>query len=439
MAAKDFFLGKRIAVVGIGPHGEMIPDIRFLVRSNALVSVYDMRAEARLVDYSVELRELGLANWAAGSVPADDLLDMDLIILSHEYPRDSSFLHDVIRKGVAIEYPETLFVKLAPPVTVAAVMGSCGKATVTSILSAMLEESSAGKNGKSYVVDPESEDGMLSHLKQMRSGDVVVMRIVESMMPEIADLGWSPHTAVFTTVPPKGSFKDAPFEILAHQTYGNHVVGSDKVIDALRAASVQPKAKMLRTKPALVPEEWGWKARSIHERENAALALQAARLFKVSDETARAALLKWKPLKGRLEPVKKVKNVEFINDAASRVPDSTQAAMEVLSADRNLIVIVGGADSGADPGNLIAAAVERAHTLIVMPGSGTLRARPILRTVVEKLEVISVPSVEEAVRSAMDHARKGDKVLYSPAFEAGGVDGSRRERGEKFVRAVRAL
>jgi hypothetical protein len=42
---------------------------------------------------------------------------MDLIILSHEYPRESSFLKNAKEKNIPIEYPETLFFKLAPPVT----------------------------------------------------------------------------------------------------------------------------------------------------------------------------------------------------------------------------------------------------------------------------------------------------------------------------------
>jgi len=78
-----------------------------------------------------------------------------------------------------------------------------------------------------------------------------------------------------------------------------------------------------------------------HNRENAALALQAARLFKVSDEDARKILKDWKPLKGRLEPVKKVKNVEFYNDTASVSPDSTIAGIRTLSDNRNLVLIMG--------------------------------------------------------------------------------------------------
>jgi UDP-N-acetylmuramoylalanine--D-glutamate ligase len=143
-------------------------------------------------------------------------------------------------------------------------------------------------------------------------------------------------------------------------------------------------------------------------------------------------------LKGRLEPVKKVKNVEFYNDTASMSPEATISGLASLSHDRNMVLIAGGADRGADYREFYLALSQYAHTLIVVPGSGTLRERASLRRI-DKTEVISVPSIEEAARSALDHARKGDRVLFSPAFAAAGIDSSRLERGERFVRAVRAL
>jgi len=78
------------------------------------------------------------------------------------------------------------------------------------------------------------------------------------------------------------------------------------------------------------------------------------------------------------------------------------------------------------------------HTVILLPGSGTLVERKSIQKISD-LEVKSAPSIDEAVRSALESANKGDIVLFSPGFEAVGIDGSRKERGERFVRAVRSL
>ncbi len=439
MSARDFFLGKRIAVVGLGPHGEMIADIKYLVKLNALVSVYDLRSEGRLGEHMTAVRALGLANFLAGEVPAEDLLDMDLIILSPEYSRHSSFLAEARKKNLDIVYPETLFLKLAPPVNVIGIMGACGKSTVISMLAPMLEAAHR-LEGREHclVIDPEDGHGVLAQLKTLKNGDTVVMRLTTTIMPEIHALKWSPQTAVFTTIPSGVSFKDNPFEILDFQTYNNHVVSTDAVIDAIRNEGPRLKAKMLRTKIDLLPTEWLPKSRGLHDREDAALAIQTARIFKVSDEIIQPILEKWKPLRGRLEPLKKIRGVEFWNDTASVSPQATVAALATLASNKDVVVILGGAANGGDYRELYAALAVYAHTAIVLPGSGTLTERQALRNL-EGVEVISVPSIEEAVRTAMEHARKGDKILFSPAFAAGGLDGSRAERGERFLRAVRSL
>jgi UDP-N-acetylmuramoylalanine--D-glutamate ligase len=443
MNTRNSFQAKRIAIIGLGPHGEMVADVKFLIKSNALVSVYDLRSEARLKNHIVFLRSVGLANYVCGSVPPDDLLDMDLIILSHEYPRESSFLKSAREKGIPIEYPETLFFRMAPPVTVVGIMGACGKATVMSVLSPLLDMAcEADGTQNMFSLDPESGDGIITALKKIKAGDIALIRIVEPMMRELHDMRLSPHVAVFTTVPPKGSYASSPFEILSYQTYNNFIVASDEVIDAIHLYKFQPKAKMLRTKASLVPAGWTFGTGEAglwgHDKDNVALALQVARLFKVPDEVSQTILEKWKPLKGRIELVKKIKNIEFYNDTASVSPASTIVAIDSLAKERDLVLIVGGADAGEDYRELYAVLPKHVHALVLLPGSGTLKERKALGEL-EHVEVLSAPSIEEAVRMARDKARPGDKVLFSPGFAAGGMESSRKERGEAFVRAVRSL
>lgn len=443
MSSKDYFAGKRVAVVGLGADGQTAAEAKYLVKARAMVSVYDMRSEGRVGADMAFLRSLGLAGHSTGSVPAEDLADADLIILSQEYGRDAVFLEPAKAAGVPIERPETLFLKLAPPITVAAVMGPFGKASTASMLYPMLEAAWAGASQSVFMLDPETGDGILPALKKMKNGDAAVLRLSGAVMPEVAALDWSPYIAVFTAEPQAGSFARSPFEILERQTYNNAVIGSDAVIDAVRHSGVRSKARMLRTKASQVPEGWLRRGRGQHDLENAALALQAAGAFKVPESAARDALEAWKPLYARLEPVKKIRGVEFVNDAASVSPGSVEAAMKALvgtgeGENRKLVVIIGGADGGSDYSGLHASLPKYAHTVVTVPGSGTLKERRAIRAH-DGLAVISAPSLEEAVRSAMDAARKGDAVLYSPGFPPGGIDQSRRARGERFVRAVRGL
>ncbi len=445
MTQRDYFKGKRIAVIGLGAHGEMVEDVKYLIKSGAWVSIYDLKSEARLKTHLIFLRSIGLANYVCGSIPAEDLLDMDMIILSHEYPRDSSFLkavyahNSISEKKIPVEYPETLFFRLAPPVTLVGVMGNCGKSTIISMLEQLLKKvCEEYENQGLFTINPESEDGILVHLKKIKNGDIVLMRIVENILPELAGMRISPHVAIFTTIPSKNSYVKSPFEILAYQTYNNFIIASDEVIDATRLSKFQPRAKMLRTKPTLILDDWGFQGRGPHDRYNASLALEAARLFKVDDDVARHVLGSWKTLKGRLELVKKVKNIEFYNDTMSTAPDATLVGITALSQSRNVILIFGGAEVDHEYRVLYAELPRYVHTVISIPGSGTIRQRFSLQQI-EGLTVLSKSSIEEAVQTAFEHAQKGDRVLFSPGFDAGGVDGAKIERGEKFVRAVRGL
>jgi len=148
-------------------------------------------------------------------------------------------------------------------------MGSCGKATVISMLHPMVEEACAiavrkGNEGNQqcFVADPESGEGILAHLKKIRNGDILIMRIEEHMMRELENVRISPHVAIYTSQLSRFSYNDSPFDILKYQTYNNFIIGSDEIIDSTRLYKFQTKAKMLRTKASLIPDSWEFTGRS---------------------------------------------------------------------------------------------------------------------------------------------------------------------------------
>ncbi|MFA6459180.1 MAG: cyanophycin synthetase [Candidatus Paceibacterota bacterium] len=444
MTSRNYFKGKRVTLVGLGPHGEMVEDAKFLIKAGSLLSVYDLRSEARLKSHLIFLRSIGLANYVCSSIPADDLLDSDLIILSHEYPRTSTFLEKARAKGIPIEYPETLFFKLAPPLTVVGVIGAVGKTSVVSLLAPMLEiackeqESQNGNNEQNlFVADPDRGDGILTFLKKAKNGDILLIKIVSSMLPEFHGMRMSPHVAIFASLPHPMSYGKSPFEILEYQTYNNFLVAGDDIIDMTRSYDFKPRAKMLRTKPSIIPPIWEVNVHS-HERMNIALALQAARLFRVTDEQVKDVVEEWRPGKGNMELVKKIKGVEFYNDTSSTLPESTVKALKTLAKDRNITLICGGSDTGLDYAECVKVIPEHVHTLILVPGSGTIKYRSMLQNL-QNIKVLSAPGIEEAVRLAKENSVSGNIVLFSPGFAAQGLDPSEKARGERFVRAVRSL
>jgi UDP-N-acetylmuramoylalanine--D-glutamate ligase len=442
MTSRDYFKNKMVAVIGLGHNGEMVEDVKFLIKAGALVSVYDLKSEARLKNHLVFLRTIGLANYVCGSVPEEDLQDMDIIVLSHEYDRDANFLRSLknATKKIMVEYPETLFFKQAPAVTVVGVIGECGKSSLMSMIQPLFKSACSLRDSQNFfVIDSESNDGILTHLKKIRSGDIVLIKMTNTTSKELFEMRISPHVAVYSRLPSENSFQKSPFEILAYQTYNNFIVASDDIVDMTHSLKTQPKAKMLRTKTTIIPTDWGIGQKYYpHERENMALAFQTGKLFRVDEDAIQDILTKWKSPKGRMEFIKKIKNVEYYNDGMSVLPTSTELAIKTLSRDRNIVLIFGGAKSDGYYGPLYEVLPNYVHTIVLLPGSGTIVERKAIEKI-QNINIKSAPSIEEAVLIAKESANKGDIVLFSPGFEAVGIDGSRKERGEKFIRIVRGL
>ncbi|MEK7095396.1 MAG: hypothetical protein AAB917_01935 [Patescibacteria group bacterium] len=428
MNYKDYFREKdrpkNIAVVGLGLHGEMVADIKFLLRLGAYVSLFDVRSERRLAKFLPSLKEAGLVNMSLGKVSAHDLLDADLIILSPEISRKAVFLKKAVAKGTPVEFPDVLFLKLAPPITLIGVMGACGKSTVCHMIYGVLKKSFAEYENQGFnFIDPDSTNGTLTHLKKIKTGDIILSRIPENMMEEYTSARISPHVAVITslTLSAISNMQDA-FDILKHQTYNNFIVAPDRVVDAIKKQKdFTPKAKMLRT-----------------HAHNKALALQATELFKVTSEVAQYSIDNFSGLKGRQEIIKKIGGVEFYNDATSITPASTLFALKNLSLNKNIILIFGGAYTGHDYRELVRDIPLYAKVAILLPGSGSLGFRESLERLMD-ITYLRAPDLEEAVILAKENAKKGDRVLFSPGCEAIGVDASRKDRAERFVKAVRSL
>ena len=455
MTPKEFFKDKKIAIVGLGPHMEMVPDIKYLIRLGALVVLYETRSEMSMRHALAELIDVGLFRYFFGPLAevASDIAATDLIILSPEISIDASYLKEAQDIRTRIEYPQTLFLKMSPPVTLIGVLGGCGKTTVSSMAYCILRKAfEEGNDPHVYYIDPETPNA-LSHLKKISKGDIVVARIPTSMIPAYGEARVSPHVAVFTTVDPH---EDTIFHILEFQTYNNFIIGSDMVIDEVKEDQhIKPKAKMLRTGANIVPAHWNIPYQGVYDRDNAALALRVAELFKVSMDVCQKALENRVGLKGRLELVKKVGGVEFFNDTASTNPISTLAALRSVGQSKNVVLIFGGAardssmkdicdgryncnDASEGYDELIDNLSQYVSSVVLLPGSGTMSVRKSLSTI-KDLPCHFARSIDDAVSLARDNAHKGDRVLFSPGFNARGLEKTTKERGERFVKAVRAL
>ena len=141
-------------------------------------------------------------------------------------------------------------------------------------------------------------------------------------------------------------------------------------------------------------------------------------------------------LPSRCRTVGERHGVAFVDDALASNPFATIASVAAFP-DRPLTLIVGGADRGTDPGDLLAAlALRRPPPRVVVLADASDAASRVLRSAGSDLEVTVAPDLAGAVEQAVGSTPTGGVVLFSPAAPTPPGGGGYRERSRQFVSAA---
>lgn len=172
-----------------------------------------------------------------------------------------------------------------------------------------------------------------------------------------------------------------------------------------------------------------------HNLENAMAAAALCTVMGVDTATVAAVLKKFPGVEHRLEAVRTVDGVLYINDSKGTNPDSTAKALE--SYDRPLVLIAGGKGKGVSFRPL-AELIKKRVKAVVLVGMAKYEIKEALEQVGFNNYVL-VDTFEETVPAAKKLAEKGDIVLLSPACTSWDMFNSFEERGELFKKLVRSL
>lgn len=135
----------------------------------------------------------------------------------------------------------------------------------------------------------------------------------------------------------------------------------------------------------------------------------------------------------RVEPVREVDGVLWINDSKSTNITSTEVAIAAL--DRPFVLLLGGRHKG-EPYTRLADRLRGACRAVVAYGeAGPL----ILQDLGSSLTVVPAGTFREVLATARRLARPGDAVLLSPACSSYDMFKNYEERGDRFRAAVEAL
>ena len=171
--------------------------------------------------------------------------------------------------------------------------------------------------------------------------------------------------------------------------------------------------------------------KGLHNCYNAMAAALATLAAGVPAEQVEHSIYAFSPVEHRLEPVREVEGVLWINDSKATNVDSVWYALESMT--RPVVWIAGGTDKGNDYEPLKQFAREKVHTLVCMGLDNAKLVRDFTGVVPT---VVSTASLDEAMTAARNAARKGDVVLLSPACASFDLFKNYENRGELFKQWV---
>jgi UDP-N-acetylmuramoylalanine--D-glutamate ligase len=170
-----------------------------------------------------------------------------------------------------------------------------------------------------------------------------------------------------------------------------------------------------------------------HNVANALTAALAATAAGCSMDGIAKGLRTFKAIPHRVEPVREVAGVLWINDSKSTNITSTEVAIAAL--DRPFVLLLGGRHKGEPYTRLAAPLRDRCRAVVAYGEAGPL----VIEDLRDAVEVVPAGSFEEVLATARSLARAGDAVLLSPACSSYDMFKNYEERGARFRQAVEAF
>jgi UDP-N-acetylmuramoylalanine--D-glutamate ligase len=170
-----------------------------------------------------------------------------------------------------------------------------------------------------------------------------------------------------------------------------------------------------------------------HNVANALVAILVAAEIGTAAEPIAAGLESFRAIPHRVEPVREVDGVLWINDSKSTNITSTEVAIAAL--DRPFVLLLGGRHKG-EPYTRLRVPLEGRCRAVIAYGEAGPQIQADLGT---GLRVVRAGSFDEVIATARAVARPGDAVLLSPACSSYDMFRNYEERGDRFRAAVEAL
>lgn len=171
-----------------------------------------------------------------------------------------------------------------------------------------------------------------------------------------------------------------------------------------------------------------------HNMYNSMAAGLSATLLDVKSDVIRAALADFQAVEHRLEYVRTLDGVRYINDSKATNVNSTWYALE--SVREPVVLILGGKDKGNDYSEIEQFVIDKVKAIVCL-GVDNTKLHAFFDG---KVPVVTdARSMAECVAKCHDLATDGDTVLLSPCCASFDLFNSYEDRGTQFKQCVNNL
>ena len=448
------FRGMRVGVGGLGIEGR--DAVAFLSREGATITVFDRRPTAEI---KAELAEAGSAT-AADQGDLERLTGIDALIASQGVPHPTPLLQEAHRRGIPVYGPLAIFLERCRSrchADLIGITGSAGKTTTSTLVARILEA-----DGRRVVLGGNIGRGLLAQLDDLTPQTAVVAEISHTQLLRAAV---SPSTAALLNVTPNhldqfswDQYQSLKRRIVAYQSPSDTAVlpwddpsaastataarivrfgeGSPPV-DAPRAAYAQGGRIWWRSDGAESPVAAvdALQIPGRHNLRNALAATALAASLGASTDAIGDTLRTFTGVPHRLERIAVVCGVAYVNDSIATAPERTLAGLR--SIETPIVLLLGGRDKRLPLEPLIDELRSRARTVVTFGEVGSAWSAELRRHGIAV--AATVDTLDDALPSAVRHARAGDTVLLSPGGTSFDQYPNFEARGEHFRRLVHSL
>ncbi len=400
---------RRALVVGLGVTGRAAA--LALAARGWTVRAADRNASAdagRLAEAGVEV--------LLGTEEEDLLQDVDVVVKSPGVPGEAPPVAAARERGIPVWSELELGWRLLSGNPLVGVTGTKGKTTTVRLLGAMFE--AAGRD----VALAGNEHTPLSEVALTVEPETwIVCEVSSFALEDVHDFRC--EVAVLLNLEPDHLDRHADFEayraakLRIFERAATKIVPRGAGLDGIEFGADDP----LPAEP-LLPGR--------HNRENAAAAVAAARAAGLDDEAIARGLRTFAGAPHRLETVRELRGVRYVDDSKATNVAAAIRALETYEAEP-VHVILGGSSKGENFAPLAAAIGPNVRSIHLIGDEA--------ERLVELVDGHVDQTLDRAVAHAGSLAQAGDVVLLSPACASYDQFRNFEERGEAFRRIVEAL